>query len=74
MNKFVYHRALCRALLCTSSLYVQATLANQMPQPSSDVVDQQELYLSVVLNQASSSVYGHFIQTPQDLLISRETL
>nr|WP_279052347.1 fimbria/pilus outer membrane usher protein [Acinetobacter tandoii] len=74
MNKFVYRCALCRALLCTSSLHAQVTLANEMLQPSTDVVDQQELYLSVVLNQASSPVYGHFIQTSQDLLISRETL
>lgn len=42
--------------------------------PSLDSLEQQELYLSVVLNQAASLAFGHFIQTPQDLLISRETL
>lgn len=74
MNKFVYRSALFQMLLCTSSLHAQVTQPHEMIQPSSDIIDQQELYLSVVLNQASSSVYGHFIQTSQDLLISRETL
>ncbi|MGA8883051.1 MAG: fimbria/pilus outer membrane usher protein [Acinetobacter sp.] len=64
--------ALFQALLCASGLSGSLALASEPLRL--DSLEQQELYLSVVLNQASSSAFGHFIQTPQDLLISRETL
>ena len=65
-------RALFQALLCASGLSGSLALASEPLRL--DSLEQQELYLSVVLNQASSAAFGHFIQTPQDLLISRETL
>lgn len=74
MSASVYRSFCFKLLLSTYALHTQLALASDADMPSSDTVEQQELFLSVVVNQASSSVYGHFIQTPQDLLISRETL
>ena len=74
MSISVYRSICFKLLLCTYSFHVQVTLASDAGIPSADSFEQQELFLSVVVNQASSSVYGHFMQTPQGLLISRETL
>ena len=74
MSTSVYRSICFKLLLSTYALHTQLALASDADMPSSDAIEQQELFLSVVVNQASSSVYGHFIQTPQDLLISRETL
>ncbi|MBL8323173.1 MAG: hypothetical protein JNJ93_13010, partial [Acinetobacter sp.] len=71
-KKTAYCGPLLQALLCLSGL--SSTLALAGEASGLDSLEQQELYLSVVLNQAASSAFGHFIQTPQDLLISRETL
>lgn len=75
MGKLVYRNTLAQVLFCSCSftLYLPVAWANEegLPNP---IVHEQELYLSVVLNQSVSSVFGHFIQTKSSLLISRETL
>ena len=74
IKKFAYCGPLFQALLCTYCLSSTLVIASETVSLENDGIEQQELYLSIVLNQASSSTFGHFIQTPHDLLISRTTL
>jgi outer membrane usher protein len=74
IKKFAYCGPLFQALLCTYCLSSTLVIASETVSLEDDGIEQQELYLSIVLNQASSSTFGHFIQTPHDLLISRTTL
>jgi len=61
MSTSVYRSFCFKLLLSTYALHTQLAFASDADMPSSDTVEQQELFLSVVVNQASSSVYGHFI-------------
>ena len=67
------HGAFFQALCFAYSLS-HAAVASEPAKSNLDAVEQQTLYLAIVLNQAPSAVLGEFIQTSNDLFIARDTL
>ena len=67
------HGAFFQALCFAYSLN-HAAVASEPAKSNLDAVEQQTLYLAIVLNQAPSAVLGEFIQTSNDLFIARDTL
>lgn len=72
MKKHAYYAVLVQVLCFTYGLNNLAFASE--PTAAIDIVEQQNLYLTITLNQASSSVLGEFIQSSNELFISRDTL
>lgn len=73
MKKHAYSGALFQ-ILCLAYMTSNNAVAVEPTLSNINGLEQQTLYLAVVLNQAPSVNFAQFIQTPNDLFISRESL